>query len=85
MLNNTQKIILIASGAATVLAVKAYVDAKREQQRLARIRKIMREIEATFAASDIVNARAMNGEYRGKSMEDIMNDFEFEQIAYLEK
>jgi hypothetical protein len=84
-MHNTQKIIVIASGVAAAFAIKAHRDATREQKRLARIRNIMREIDATFAASDIVNKRALNGEYRGKSKDDIMNDFKFEQIAYLEK
>lgn len=85
MLNNTQKIILIASGAATALAIKTRMDANRDAKKSAKITSIIREIEATFAAYEAVSTRVANGDYRDKSSEDIKTDFEFEQIAYLEK
>lgn len=85
MLNNTQKIILISAGAATALAIKTRIDANRDAKRRAKVLATMREINATFEAFVTVNERIMKGEYRDKTPQQIKDDFEFEQIAILEK
>ena len=85
MLNNAQKIILIASGAAAALAIKTRIDTKRNAKKRAKVLATIREIDACFEAFTKVNERVLNGEYRGKPASAIKDDFEFEQIAILEK
>lgn len=84
-MHNTEKIALIATGAAIMLTVKTRIDKSRDAKKRARTLAILREMDASIKAFEIMNERVLNGEYRGKTAEQIKTDFEFEQIAILEK
>lgn len=88
-MNDDQKIAsLIVAGlaAATVTTYSAIRIHKEENKKRKEIRKnALRELEALAFAAGVVHERIGNGCYDGKTGNDMLNDMEFETIAYLNK
>ena len=83
----SEKIVLGACAASIVIPVKSYLKTKRETRE--RIRQIQlnseRELRAIHVAAARVEERIRSGEYDGRGITAIMNDFKFEEIIDLNK
>lgn len=84
---NKNNFLHLASGAYLVYcAVVFYKGHKQEvQNRRAIIAQCDANIDAIWASVDVVMKKINNGEYIGKSLEDVQTDFEFYRIAQQEK
>lgn len=84
-MKNNEKLALLFGGLSAVIAIKTCRDAVKETKRIEKQTEDIRNFQSILAAYSIVRERIVNGEYDGKTKEDIKTDFEFEKIAYLEK